>query len=66
MKDKKNFKGCVGNIVDSVLSDPIMIKNHTEELPSSVDSINRIVEHQPLKEIRSQKKKKRSKKRKLK
>jgi hypothetical protein len=49
MKNKKTSKGCLGNVVDSILSGPIKKKKHTEELPSSVDSINRIAEQQPEK-----------------
>lgn len=56
MKNKKTSKGCLGNIVDSILSGPIKKKKHTEELPSSVDSINRIAEQQPGKKVRPQKK----------
>lgn len=56
MKNKKASKGCLGNVVDSILSGPIKKKKHTEELPSSVDSINRIEEQQPEKKVRSQKK----------
>ena len=59
MKNKKTSKGCLGNVVDSILSGPIKKKKHAEELPSSVDSINRIAEQQeqqPEKKVRSQKK----------
>lgn len=49
---KKSNKGCLGNVVDSILSDPIKKKKHIEELPSSVDSVNRIAEQQPSKKAR--------------
>jgi hypothetical protein len=54
---KKNNKGCLGNVVDSILSDPIKKKKPTEELPSSVDSLNRSLEQQPAKKVRGSKKK---------
>ena len=56
---KKDNKGCVGNFVDSILSDPIKKKKHTEELqlPSGVDSLTRNFEQQPAKKIRASKKK---------
>ena len=49
---RKNNKGCTGNFVDSILSDPIKKKKYTEELPSSVDSLNRSLEQQPPKKVR--------------
>lgn len=56
MKNKKTSKGCLGNVADSILSGPIEKKKHTEELPSSIDSLTRIAEQQPEKKVRSQKK----------
>jgi len=56
MKNKKAFKGCLGNVVDSILSGPIKKKEYMEEPSSSVDSINRIAERQADKKPRKQKK----------
>lgn len=48
MKNKKTSKGCLGNLVETFLSDPIKKKKHaTEELPSSVDTLNSMPEQQP-------------------
>ena len=54
---KKTNKGCLGNVVDSILSDPIKKKNHIKELPTSVDNLNRSLEQQPAKKVRGSKKK---------
>lgn len=51
MKRKKSSNGCLGNITDSVLSGPIKKKKHTEELPSSLDSLDHFVEQEIPKDI---------------
>ncbi len=58
-KNKEPYKGCEGNIVDSILSyksDPIRKRKPLDQLPSSVDGIERFEEQQPVKKVRSQKK----------
>lgn len=56
MTNKKNDKGCLGNVIDSILSGPIKKKKHTQEPSSNVDSINRMAKQQPEKKVRSQNK----------
>ena len=63
MKNKKTSKGCLGNLVETFLSDPIQKKKHTtEELPRSVDTLNSMPEQQPSKIVRPKKKDPKSKK----
>ena len=51
MKKKNKSKGCLGNVVDSLLSDPIKKKKYIEESSSSVDSVNRLAEKETEKKI---------------
>lgn len=47
MKNKRPYRGELGNVVDSILSDPIKKSKQPDELPSDVDGINRISEEEP-------------------
>lgn len=47
MKNKRPYRGELGNVVGSILSGPIKKYKQSEELPSDVDGINRISEEEP-------------------
>ncbi len=52
MKHKKKFTGCLGDVADSILSDPIEKKKPSAAPSANVDDIIRLADQQPLKKNR--------------